>query len=104
VENKIGDLLSRIAALEARFDTRPGDVKEQRRRYELILYVILPLLGSILSSFQQAQGHREQLRSLYESPELQRAADENVLGLLEDLRETISGYQVRSSPWHRSRC
>ena len=29
--------------------------------------------------------------------------DENVLGLLEDLRETISDYRVRSSPWRYSR-
>ena len=43
VINKIEDLLSRITALEARFATRPGDVQEQRRRHELIRYVILPV-------------------------------------------------------------
>jgi len=28
--------------------------------------------------------------------------DDKVLGLLEDLRETISDYQVRSLHWHHS--
>jgi hypothetical protein len=40
VGNKIEDLLSRIAALEARFATLPGNVEEQRRRYELIRYLL----------------------------------------------------------------
>jgi len=40
IRNKIEDLLSRLAALEARFTTRPGDVAEQRRRGQLIRYVM----------------------------------------------------------------
>ena len=39
MKNKIKDLLSRVAALEADFATLPGDVDEQRRRYQLIRYV-----------------------------------------------------------------
>ena len=47
-----------MVALEAHFTTLPGDVEEQRRRYELIRYAILPLRGSILTPFEQAQGYR----------------------------------------------
>jgi len=48
------------------------------------------------------------LRSFYETQEPQRLDDHvqddgNVLGLLEDLREAISDYRVRSSPLHHSR-
>ena len=43
VDSSIENLLSRIVALETRFATRPGDVEEQRRRSELIQYVIIPL-------------------------------------------------------------
>ena len=42
VGNKIENLLSRVVALEARFGTLPDDVEEQRRRRELIRYVVLP--------------------------------------------------------------
>ena len=41
MRNKIEDLLSRVAALEEDIATLPGDVDEQRRRRELIWYVIL---------------------------------------------------------------
>jgi len=61
VRDKIEDLLSRVAALEADFATLPGDVDEQRRRRELIRYVILSLWGSTLTSFQRAQGHRGEI-------------------------------------------
>ena len=45
MRNKIEDLLSRVTALEADFATLPGDVDEQRRRYQLVRYVIpRPLL------------------------------------------------------------
>jgi hypothetical protein len=54
VGNKIENLLSRIAGLEALFATRPGNVEEQRRRSELIRYAVIPPLYSVLSSFQQA--------------------------------------------------
>lgn len=57
--NKVEDLISRVAALEALLALPPGDVAEQRRRGELIWYGPIPFLGSVLSSSQQAQGHRE---------------------------------------------
>ena len=53
VGNKIEDLLSRIVALEESFDSRPGDVAEQRRRDEVRSYVIIAPLDLVLSSFQQ---------------------------------------------------
>lgn len=52
VTRKIRDLLSRITTLEAPFATRPGDVAEQRRRSELLRYVIVLPLGPVLSSSQ----------------------------------------------------
>ena len=42
VGNKVEVLLQRIASLEALFATLPGDVDEQRRRYDLIRYVVIP--------------------------------------------------------------
>ena len=57
-KNKIEDILSRVAILETLFATSPGDVAEQRRRDQLIRYVVIPPLDSILSSIQQVQGHR----------------------------------------------
>jgi len=54
VRNKIEDLISRVAALEADLSTLPGDVDEQRRRRELIRYVALLLWDSTLTPFQQA--------------------------------------------------
>ncbi|KAF9646342.1 hypothetical protein BDM02DRAFT_3188895 [Thelephora ganbajun] len=58
VGSKIVELLSRIEAPEARFAALPGNAVEQRRRSELIRYVIIPSRGSMLSSSQQAQGYR----------------------------------------------
>ena len=57
MRNKVEDLISRVATLEADFATLPGGVDEQRRRRELIRYVVLPLWGSVLTSFEQAQGY-----------------------------------------------
>ena len=42
VGDKIEVLLSHVVALEDFFDSRPGDVAEQRRRDELIEYVVVP--------------------------------------------------------------
>ena len=61
MRNKIEDLLSRVAALEADFATLPGDVEEQRCRHQLIRYAVLPLWNSTLTSFQQAQGNRREI-------------------------------------------
>ena len=63
VRNKIENLLSRVTALEALFATPPGEVIEQRRRNGLIRYAVIPpvnfpLLVTMLSYSQQAQGHR----------------------------------------------
>ena len=52
IGNRIENLLSRIAALEAVFAMRPGDVEEQSRRNELIRYAFAYPLDSALSSFQ----------------------------------------------------
>ena len=41
VGNKIEVLLSHIVTLEQFFDSRPGDVAEQRRRDELIRYILV---------------------------------------------------------------
>ena len=51
VGNKIEILLSHVIALEECFDSRPGDVAEQRRRDELIRYVAVPPLNLDLSTF-----------------------------------------------------
>ena len=44
------NLLSRIVALESRFDSRPSDVEEQRRRDDLIRCVTIPPLLLVLIS------------------------------------------------------
>ncbi|KAF9646613.1 WD40 repeat-like protein [Thelephora ganbajun] len=81
---KIEYLLSCVVALEERFDSRPDGVEELRRR------------GKLIGEF----GHIErQLRSFSEKSEPQQPADhvqddEEVLGPLEDLRETIFDYQM----------
>ena len=41
---KIEDLVSHITALEDRLNSRPADVAEQRRRYNLIQCAITSLL------------------------------------------------------------
>ncbi|KAF9644720.1 hypothetical protein BDM02DRAFT_3174221 [Thelephora ganbajun] len=84
VRNKIEDLLSCIEALGARFATPPGNVVEQKRRREVI------------RRFGCIEG---QLRSLFEKLRLRRPVDhvqdnEDVFELLEDIRETISDYQM----------
>ncbi|KAF9646358.1 hypothetical protein BDM02DRAFT_3188908 [Thelephora ganbajun] len=81
---KIEYLLSRIVSLEERFDSRPDDVEELRRR------------GKLIREFGRIEG---QLRSLSDKSELLQLADHvqddgEVFGFLEDLRETIFNYQV----------
>ncbi|KAF9643223.1 hypothetical protein BDM02DRAFT_3192003 [Thelephora ganbajun] len=84
VGNKIEDILSRIEVLEARFATPPGSVVEQRRRSELIRE-----FGRIEGQLQSLSG-KLGLRRLDEHVQ----DDEGVSGLLEDLREIISDYQM----------
>ena len=57
VRKKIQDLCSRITALEAIFGTPTNDAPEKGRRDGLLRHVIVPLLDSVLNSFQQVQGH-----------------------------------------------
>jgi len=101
VKNKIEDLISRVVKLEVHFAIRPGDVAEQRRRTELIRYVIIPLWAYYCSSpCSQLGDIDDQLRVLYGRPGLQRLADhvqddEDVFRLLEYVRESISDYKVR---------
>lgn len=52
IGNKIENLLSPLATLEALFETCPWNVEEQRHRSELILYAVILPLDSVLSSFQ----------------------------------------------------
>ena len=57
--NKIDVLLSRIVVLEESFNSRPGNVVDQRRRDELLRYATSPPLRlAALTSFQQTQWHR----------------------------------------------
>ena len=50
MENRVANLLPRIVALEERFDTRPSNVSEQRRRNDLIRYAtILPYISVLIS-------------------------------------------------------
>ncbi|KAF9645847.1 hypothetical protein BDM02DRAFT_3262668 [Thelephora ganbajun] len=95
IRNRTEDLLSRIAALEERFYSRPDDVEEQRRRDKLI------------REFGRIEG---QLRSLSEKPEPEQLAKHTqyngeVYGFLEDLREAIFGYQmVQQMAMHDQGC
>lgn len=50
---EVEHLLSRVVVLEERFDSRPDDVAEQRRRDELIRYVVVPRFDLVLNSFQK---------------------------------------------------
>ena len=58
VENKIQDLVSRLATLEERFDSKPFDVEEQRCRNDVIQYAFVSLSYLILSFSQKAGGYR----------------------------------------------
>ena len=55
--NKIECLLPRIVALEERFNSRPSDVAEQRRRDELIQYATIPPSMSGADFPQRTQWH-----------------------------------------------
>ena len=102
MENRVANLLSRITALEERFDTPPGNVAEQRRRNELILYASIPPLPPPPCSFliSKLNGIEEQLR-LSRGQELPLPTDHAQTNgypsqLLEALQEAILDYQVRS--------
>ena len=59
VRNKINNLLSRIAVLEALFRTPAGDVAEEECWNELLQYAIICCPNLVLISYQQAQGDCE---------------------------------------------
>ncbi|KAF9779846.1 hypothetical protein BJ322DRAFT_1129720, partial [Thelephora terrestris] len=84
VGNRIEILLSRTAALEEHFNSRPAESAELRRRDEWI---------------RKLKGIEGQLRSFSEKAESQQLTDrtqddEEVFGLLEDLQEEILHYQM----------
>ena len=51
--SKVEVLLSHVVTLEECFDSRPGDVAEQKRRDELIRYATALPSDLALSSFQR---------------------------------------------------
>ncbi|KAF9645892.1 hypothetical protein BDM02DRAFT_395232 [Thelephora ganbajun] len=55
IGNKIQVLLSRMVALEKRFNSRPDDVEELRRRAKLLRYAVITPSNSVLSSFQRVR-------------------------------------------------
>ena len=64
VGNKVNDLLSRIAVLEALFAESPGDVAEEKRRHELLWYYIVPHSGPALIFIQQARRDCETIEAV----------------------------------------
>ena len=86
--------------MDALFDGPPGDVEERRRRDEVIWYGVISHSRSVLTPVSELKGIEGQLRSLSRGPEPQwlidhAKDDEDVFGLLEDLREAIFLYQLR---------
>ena len=65
IRNKTKNILSRVVALEQLFKTTPGDMAEQRRRRELMPYVVTPPLDLMLSSFQKARGCRKPTAAIF---------------------------------------
>lgn len=47
-----------MAALEGIFEAPTDDEQERKRRDKLLRYAIVPLLDTVLNSFQQVQGRR----------------------------------------------
>ncbi|KAF9786326.1 hypothetical protein BJ322DRAFT_1059022 [Thelephora terrestris] len=84
IENKIGNVLSQINALEEHFDSRPSNVEEQRRRSKVL---------------QKLNEIEERLRVLSQEPRPRPLNDQSqgygdVFELLEDIRETVFDYQM----------
>ena len=103
MNNRIENLLSRVVSLEERFNSRPSDVADQRRRDELIRYVTILLYSrrSFPSSKLDVIGGK--LRLLAEKPGLPQLTDhvqdnDDLFRSLDDLQEAILNYQVRSQP------
>ena len=87
--------------LEKLFEKPAGDATETRRREELLTYVVGFHSNQMLNvSCSKLKTVEETLRSLHQKSVLLRFTDhvqdnEDVSGLLEDLQEAISDYQVR---------
>ena len=103
MNNRIENLLSHVVSLEERFNSRPSDVADQRRRDELIRYVTVFLHSrrSFPSSKLDVVGG--ELRLLAEKLGLPRPTDlvqgdNDLFRPLDDLQEAILNYQVRSRP------
>ena len=101
--NRVANLLSRIVALEERFNLPPsGGRPEQRRRSDLIrCATLLRVRLYSLRSFPPSELNaiEEQLRSTSEKQESPRPvvhvqASKDIFKLLEDLHEEIFGYEV----------
>ena len=100
MNNRIGNLLSRVVSLEECFDSLPIDETDQRRRFESIQYVAFLLYSrcSFPSSKLNAVGG--QLRLLSEEQGLpgltDHVHDDDLFRSLDDLQEAIFDYRVRS--------
>ena len=105
MNNRIGNLLSRVVSLEECFDSLPIDETDQRRRFESIRYAAALLYSHYSYPSSKLDVIGEQLRLLSEkwgSPRLtdhvQDDDDDNLFRSLDDLQEAILDYRVRSQP------
>ena len=103
MNNRIENLLSRVVSLEERFDSRPSDVADQRRRYDLIRYVTVLFYSHCSYPSSKLDVLGGQLRLLSEKLELPQLTDrpqddDDLFRPLDDLQEAIFDYQVRSQP------
>ena len=98
VGNRVANLLSPIVTLEDCFDSLPSGVAEQRRQKDLIRYELFLPCSQRSLPLSKLNVIEEQLRPLSEQQESPLPTDhvQDVCRLLEDLREAILGYQVRS--------
>ena len=106
MNNRIKNLLSRVVSLEERFNSRPSDMADLRRRDELRRYVtvLLYFRCSFPSSKLDLVGG--QLQLLAEKPGLPQLTDhvqdnDDLFRPLENLQEAILNYKVRSQPQAR---
>ena len=104
MNNRIENLLSRVVSLEECFDSLPIDETDQRRRKKLIEYVTDLLYSRCSFPSSKLDAVRGKLRLLLsEEQGLPRLTDHvqddgDLLRPLEDLREAILDYRVRSQP------
>ena len=106
MNDRTKNLLSRVVSLEERFNSRPSDVADQRRRDELIRYVTVLLYSRCSFPSSKLDVIGGQLRSLAEKPGLPQLTDhvqdnDDLFRPLENLQEAILNYKVRSQPQAR---